>query len=106
MSKNKHKYVEKSAVNNDKVNTVDVIDNSSTEDVNITPTEQTIHGMVVKCEKLNVREKPTTNARVICVVDAYTEVIIDMTNSIGKWFKVCTESGIEGYCMNDFIQIK
>ena len=106
MSENKHRQVVKEIDNNFAVGSVKVINVDPTEDENINAPEQTTYGMVVKCEKLNVREKPESGAKIICTIDAWAEVIIDMANSIGKWFKICTESGIEGYCMNDFIQIK
>lgn len=68
--------------------------------------DNVVYGEVSKCSKLNVREKPEPNAKVVCMIDVGTELMIDMTNSIGKWFKIYTESGVEGYCMNDFITIK
>ena len=68
--------------------------------------DNVVYGEVSKCEKLNVREKPEPGAKVVCMIDVGTELMIDMTNSIGKWFKIYTESGVEGYCMNDYITIK
>lgn len=88
--------------NEDELPLVDVEDETEIveEDDNV------VYGEVSKCEKLNVREKPEPGAKVVCKIDVGTELMIDMTNSIGKWFKIYTESGVEGYCMNDYITIK
>ena len=57
------------------------------------------------CSALNVREKPSLDARIICLIGADSELeIID--SSIDGWFKVCTETGAEGFCMKDFITVE
>ena len=65
--------------------------------------EKTIIGIVSNCSKLNVREKPTKASEVKCVLNEGTEVIIDIEKSTNTWYYVITPSGIEGYCMNQFI---
>lgn len=65
--------------------------------------EKTIIGIVSNCSKLNVREKPTKDSEVKCVLNEGTEVIIDIENSTNTWYYVTTPSGIEGYCMTQFI---
>jgi uncharacterized protein YgiM (DUF1202 family) len=60
-------------------------------------------GCVANCAKLNVRAKPNTNADVICVLEAASEVNINVADSNTEWFKVCTATGIEGYCMRKFV---
>lgn len=84
--------------------TLPLVDVEETEIVE--ENDNVVYGEVSKCEKLNVREKPEPGAKVVCKIDVGTELMIDMTNSIGKWFKIYTESGVEGYCMNDYITIK
>lgn len=63
-------------------------------------------GRVVNCVKLNVREKPDTNAEVVCQIQSEAEVIIDLSSSTKDFYKVCTEHGIEGYCMKQYIEVK
>lgn len=61
-------------------------------------------GRVVDCVKLNVRKMPNRNSDVLAEVKAGSEVMIDEENSTYEFYKVCTESGIEGYCMKNFIK--
>ena len=65
--------------------------------------EKTIIGIVSNCSKLNVREKPTKASEVKCVLNEGTEVIIDIERSTDTWYYVTIPSGIEGYCMKQFI---
>lgn len=64
----------------------------------------TTTGTVTNCVKLNVRINPNTTAEVVCVLDVNTEVEIDVAKSNKDWFKVCTATGIEGYCMRKFVE--
>lgn len=63
-------------------------------------------GFVTNCKKLNVREKPRTDATIICEVDYQTELVIDEKESTEEFYKVCTAAGIEGFCMKKFIAIQ
>lgn len=62
-------------------------------------------GIVTGCGQLNVRENPSKDAKVVCVVAKGNEVQIDLDNSTEDFYKVCA-SGKEGYCMKQFINIK
>ena len=62
-----------------------------------------VTGKVANCAKLNVRAKADAAATVVCVLDAATEVTIDVEKSTEEWFKVCTANGAEGFCMRKFI---
>lgn len=66
--------------------------------------EKSVFGRVNNCTKLNVRKRPNSKAEVICVipVDSIVEII---KGSTSEFYKVHTESGIEGFCMKDFITI-
>lgn len=64
----------------------------------------TVTGTVINCAKLNVRAEADATAEVVCVLDAASEIEINVDKSNAKWFKVCTATGIEGYCMRKFIQ--
>lgn len=64
-----------------------------------------VHGVVVDCLKLNVREAPKANAAVVCVVDASSNLVIIEEESTEDFYAVCTASGAEGYCMKQFVKI-
>ena len=63
-------------------------------------------GIVSDCERLNVRKAPSRNAAVVAEINVYSEVMIDINNSTSDWYNICTASGVEGFCMKDFITIK
>lgn len=62
-------------------------------------------GKVVDCIKLNVREEPSTKASVVFEINVGSMVFIDETCSTDEFYKICTEHGVEGYCMKKFIEI-
>ena len=64
---------------------------------------ETIEGVVANCAKLNVRVAPNPMADIVCVLDAMSEIEIDVSKSTDEWFKICTAIGAEGYCMRKFI---
>lgn len=70
------------------------------------PEIETTIGVVTDCLKLRVRKQPNTTAGVICEIDALSEVQIDKTKSTEEFYKVCTETGVEGYCMKKYIAVK
>lgn len=63
-------------------------------------------GVVTGCEKLRVRKGPNATADVICEIAKSTAVIIDEEASSNDFYKVCTESGVEGFCMKKFIAVR
>ena len=63
-------------------------------------------GVVFNCQKLNVRKKASPASEVLGVIDADSEVIIDLDKSTKSFYKVTTESGIEGFCMTKYIKKK
>lgn len=62
-------------------------------------------GVVSGCEKLYVRKGPDKSTESLCIIDKDTEVEIEMDESTSDFYKVCTASGIEGYCMKKFIAL-
>lgn len=61
-------------------------------------------GTVFNCGKLNVRSEPASDADIICVLDANSEVKIDMSRSTKEWYKICTAAGVDGFCMRKFVK--
>ena len=118
MSKSKHNYTQYSKKTSDpKPNTpkVPVVPVSSSKEVKmevelVKETVDTVvlpkavEGIVVNCSKLNVREEPSMDADIVCILDVMSEVEIDVTKSDNEWFKVHTATGTEGYCMRKFVE--
>lgn len=67
------------------------------------PKPQPVTGVVANCSKLNVRAKADASASVVCVLNVGAAVTIDVKRSNKEWFKVRTESGVDGFCMRKFI---
>lgn len=98
----------------------EVINGFTTEDeltaVNINPeittvstedeTTEMLVGIVVDCTRLNVRQTPDKGAKVVATIPAGTEVLIDGDQLDDEFYCVCTASGIEGFCMKQFIEIQ
>ena len=53
-------------------------------------------GIVTNCLYLNVRKRPDINADVAVVIDALTQVVVDLDASTEDFYKVATSDGIEG----------
>ena len=61
----------------------------------------------VNCTRLNVRKDPSMSVgNVINKLNENDEVSIDLSNSYDIWYKISTASGIEGYCLKEFIDLK
>lgn len=63
-------------------------------------------GVVEGCAKLNVRKNPAADAEVVCVIDRNTKVVIDENESTDEFYKICTVSGIDGFCVKRFVTIQ
>lgn len=67
--------------------------------------EELVYGNVNNCTSLNVRKYPERNAEVVCTISYPSEVMItDESDEV--FYKVFTASGIEGYCMKDYIKLR
>lgn len=64
------------------------------------------NGYVFGCARLNVRNAPRSNAGIICEIVCDTEVEVDEQESTNDFYKICTSSGIEGYCVKSYISEK
>lgn len=63
-------------------------------------------GIVSDCEKLNIRKVPTRNSQIVTIVPVNTELMVDLANSTSDWYSICTSSGIEGFCMKQYVTIQ
>lgn len=75
-------------------------------EVEVTEEGSLVKGKLVNCSRLNVREAADKEAEVLCVIDKGSEVTITLEESTEDFYKVCTSSGVEGFCMKQFIEIK
>ena len=86
-----------------------VVEEPTEPEVTEEPTEEPvkslsyIKGKVVDCKKLNVRPAPFTTAEPLCTIPVGAPVTIDLNKSVEEWYAVCTEAGVEGYCMQKYI---
>ena len=62
-------------------------------------------GKVNNCEKLNIRKLPSRDAEIVSELIEGSEVMIDEKESTALFYKICTEHGIEGFCMKQFIKV-
>lgn len=72
------------------------------------PKKESKVGIVVNCEKLNLRRSPlkdSDGANIITELIPSTAVVIDEDESTPNFYKVTTETGLEGYCMRQFIEL-
>lgn len=85
---------------------ISVVDEVAKENVIHEPTVTIMLGVVADCSKLNVREDPSVDADVVCEIPKRTEVMINDDESTDDFYKVCTDSGIEGFCMKRYIAVR
>lgn len=72
------------------------------------PKKETKVGIVANCEKLNLRRSPlkdSDGANIITELLSGVAVVIDEDESTPNFYKVITETGLEGYCMKQFIEL-
>ena len=63
-------------------------------------------GVVINCNNLNIRKHPDLNSDIICAIKRSTEVMIDDSEYTEDFYKICTVSGIEGFCMKQYIEVR
>ena len=62
-------------------------------------------GKINNCKKLNVRKLPSRDSEIISELVEGSEIMIDNNESTALFYKICTEHGIEGFCMKQFIKV-
>lgn len=63
------------------------------------------HAMIVNCLLVAVRKEPKVDAELVCELPSSTNLVVEDQSTSGKFYKICTPSGIEGYCLKKFISI-
>lgn len=69
-------------------------------------TETVVYGTVVNCKNLNIRKRPTQKSEVIQIIEANSMVQVDKSKSTVDFYKVCTATGAEGYCVKQYVKIQ
>lgn len=65
-----------------------------------------LEGTVSGCSKLNIRKTPDANGVILGVEPVGTYVTVFPDESTEAWYRVVTDSQLDGYCMRKFISIK
>lgn len=86
----------------------EVIPTSESDDIIEPETQESdlAIGILTNCLRLNIRENPNISAPIITEANTHSELMIDLVASNEEWYSVCTEAGIEGFCMKKFVAIK
>lgn len=90
------------------VNEYEEVEEEVTEEVTKEATKEadsTVVGYVSGCLKLNIREDGYPGANVVCVVPEKTALLIEVAESNDEWYKVYTETGMEGFCMKQYVTL-
>lgn len=61
---------------------------------------------IVTCLRLHIHTEPDADSEVVCKIRYLTELEIDLDNSTDDFYKVCTETGAEGYCKKEEVTLK
>ena len=77
--------------------TEDLVEKIPVEDSTI------VNGVVTDCVHLRLRRDP--GGKVIALLDAGDEVLVDTLQSTDEWYKVYTKDDLDGFCMKEFITI-
>lgn len=63
-------------------------------------------GVVTDCVKLNVRKDSNPNAEVLTTISALSKVDVYLSASTKDFYKVRTATGIDGFCMKNYIALR
>lgn len=62
-------------------------------------------GVVTDAQWVSIYEYPEIGSEIICRIPAMTEVEIDEYESTDEFYKIFTETSIEGYCLKKYIAV-
>ena len=102
-------YNQMSKKNYDKTETVEQVETPVETSIETEPVEsanpEPVEG-AVGCEKLYVRSDATVDSEPIGVINRDSKVFVYEDESTEEFYKVCTATGLEGYCMKKFISVQ
>lgn len=65
--------------------------------------EEVRTGFVANCVKAYVRENPTKDSNHLTIVSEGDELLVEYSTE--NWYKITTQSGIEGYIMKELVRL-
>lgn len=100
-------YTNYSNMNEFKTDENDEIDDIQTDELDIPYEEveenkEVIMGKIVNCKRVYIRENPSVQSNPLTDIPSGKEILI--MDKSKDWYNVCTESGVEGYIMEDFVE--
>ena len=104
-------YNQMSKKNYDKTESVEQVETPidetpiETEPVEQLTVSEPVEG-TVGCEKLYVRSDATVDSEPVGVINRDSKVFVYEDESTEEFYKVCTTTGLEGYCMKKFISVQ
>lgn len=75
------------------------------EPVEETPEPVKIEGVVSGCAQMYVRSEASVDSEPLGIIKRDAKVQIDEAESTVDFYSVCTETGLEGFCMKKFIAV-
>lgn len=78
---------------------------AETEEETVEQQPEPVYGVIHNCAKLNVRKAPSADAEIVCVLNEGTEVRVYEDQSTDEWYNVTHASGVEGFCMKQYIAV-
>lgn len=87
------------------VESVEPVEPVVEEPVVETPEPTTIEGVVSGCAQMYVRSEAFVESEPVGIIKSGTKVQIFETESTDDFYSVCTETGLEGFCMKKFISV-
>lgn len=98
----------------DQSSTVEVTDNQQIETITAQSSNADVEektdeikiGIVANCNRLNIRKEPNASAEIVCEVVCKAELMVDEKESTDEFYKVCTATGMNGFCMKNFITVQ
>ena len=63
-------------------------------------------GVVVDCERLNIRKAAKKDSESVVIIDKGSKVTIDEDKSTDEWYRVKTDKNVWGFCMKKYIKVK
>ena len=73
--------------------------------VEVAPEPATVEGVVDGCAQMYVRSEASADSEPLGIIKCGTKVQIYETDSTRDFYSVCTETGLEGFCMKKFIAV-
>ena len=67
--------------------------------------ESVVEGVVTNCDQMYVRSEASVDSEPLGTIKKNTKVRIYESESTNDFYSVCTETGLEGFCMKKFISI-